>query len=51
MTNNSRSQQSATIIPFPLHHRAATIPQQSQQEMDCEELRWQLEWERRNIQD
>jgi hypothetical protein len=51
MPNTSRSQLSATIIPFPVARRAAPVPQRSQQEMDLDERRWQLEWERRNIQD
>ena len=50
MPNNS-SQQSATIIAFPIRHRAAATVQPLQQEIDWEERRWQLEWERRNIQD
>jgi len=50
MPSNFRSQQSATIIAFPVRQRAAAVPQQSQQD-EIEERRWQLEWERRNIQD
>ena len=51
MTSHLRSQQSATIIAFPGNRSAAVASQQSQHEIDMEERRWQLEWERRNIQD
>jgi hypothetical protein len=50
MSSTSRSQHSATIIAFPVRQRAAAVPQPSQQD-DLEERRWQLEWERRNVQD
>jgi hypothetical protein len=50
MPNNS-NQQSATIIAFPIRYRAVAAVQPAQQEIDWEERRWQLEWERRNVQD
>ena len=50
MSSNSHRQQSATIIAFPIRHRAAAA-QEPQQSIDMDERRWQLEWERRNIQD
>jgi hypothetical protein len=50
MRSNSYRQQSATIIAFPVRNRPAAA-QESQQSIDLDERRWQLEWERRNIQD
>jgi hypothetical protein len=50
MPNNS-SPQSATIIAFPVRGRAVQQQQQQQQQIDWDERRWQLEWERRNVQD
>jgi hypothetical protein len=49
MTSNSRSQQSATIIPFPVQYQGPASTQQSQD--DLQERRWQMEWERRNVED
>jgi hypothetical protein len=49
--SSNRSQQSATIIAFPVRRRAAVAVQESQHAIDLDERRWQLEWERRNIQD
>jgi hypothetical protein len=51
MTSKSRAQQSATIIPFPVQYRAPASAQESQQQADLIELRWQKEWERRNVED
>ena len=50
MTSKSHSPQSATIIPFPMQHRAGATAHEPQQD-DLEERRWQMEWERRNVED